>query len=98
MTDVQKWTAPQEGTIKVNFDGAIKAKDAICEIGVVSKDWNAAVLGALQTPVKDFVDPSGIEAFAAFRALDFAKEMGFMHDIAGMGCSGDYELNQLSFT
>ena len=49
------------------------------------KDCNGGVLGAPQAPVKDFVDPSGIEALAAFRALNFAKEMGFMHDIVGRG-------------
>ena len=35
------------------------------------------MLGALQTVLKGVMDPAAIETFAAVRALEFAKDMGF---------------------
>ena len=77
----QIWSKPPLNVIKINFDGSVNEEGRKGGIGVIARDENGEVMGALQTSVEGITDPSSIEAHAACQAIQFAYNMGFMNII-----------------
>ncbi|XP_022751575.1 uncharacterized protein LOC111300197 [Durio zibethinus] len=71
-----RWTAPEEGYAKVNFDGALEVDDCVCGIGVVVKDELGKVLRACSNRVTHVRDPIVAEARALYTAMEFSKQLG----------------------
>ena len=74
---LQRWQAPPDGFVKINFDGGICVHERLGGLGVIARDSGGNVLGALQTVVKEVMEPVVVEAYAAAKALEFGKDMGF---------------------
>ena len=74
---MQKWRAPDAGFIMINVDCAINQTDAIRGIGMVARNIDGMVVGAVQSNVNGIKDPTLIETLVAVRALYFAKDRGF---------------------
>ena len=61
---------------KINFNGAIFAKDKCFGRGIIICDMEGLVIASMATRVPQQLQPIKIEALAANKALEFAKEMG----------------------
>ena len=49
----KKWKVPPVGIVKINFDGGFNASESrLGGIGVIARDAEGSVLGALQTTLK----------------------------------------------
>ncbi|KAL0002829.1 hypothetical protein SO802_016610 [Lithocarpus litseifolius] len=69
-----RWKPPAQGTFKINFDGAIFAKDKCSGLGVIVRDREGLVIASMATRVPQQLQPIEIEALAASKALEFARE------------------------
>ncbi|XP_062028650.1 uncharacterized protein LOC133744575 [Rosa rugosa] len=71
------WNPPQQGHIKMNFDGACDLKNGICGLGVVFRDHLGGLKGALAVPQVGNLSPRSVEALALLHGLRFAAHVGF---------------------
>ena len=76
-TGGNRWQAPQVGFVKVNFDGAVFGELNKSGVGVVIRDNNGSVLASCSEKMSQAYKAEEIEAFAAWKALMFAHELGF---------------------
>ena len=71
-----KWTPPQVGDFKANFDGAWFDESDEAGIGIVVRDSSGLVLAALAEKIKKPHSVDCLEMMAARRAVIFAQEIG----------------------
>ncbi|XP_061993334.1 uncharacterized protein LOC133711194 [Rosa rugosa] len=71
------WTAPRAGSLKMNFDGACDVKNRVCGLGVVFRDHQGLLKGALAVPQVGNIPPRSVEALALLHGLRFAIHVGF---------------------
>ena len=71
------WSSPQDGLVKINFDGAIFSESNQSGVGVVIQDNNGAVLASCSEKIHQAYKPDEVEALAALKAVTFAHELGF---------------------
>lgn len=71
-----RWETPEEGWIKVNFDGAMSKAGSKGGGGAVLRDHNGAFLAGVSHFFKDVVDPESAEILGCQRAVKFARERG----------------------
>ncbi|XP_023875782.1 uncharacterized protein LOC111988222 [Quercus suber] len=76
-----RWKPPAQGTFKINFNGGIFAKDKCSGLGVIVRDREGLVIVSMATWVPQQLQPIEIEALAANKALEFAREMGISEAI-----------------
>ena len=67
---------------KINFNGAIFAKDKCSSLGVIIRDIEGLVIASMATRVPQQLQPIKIEALAANKALEFVRD-GYIR-----GCTG----------
>ncbi|XP_075656354.1 uncharacterized protein LOC142626412 [Castanea sativa] len=73
-----RWSCPQAGLVKINFDGAIFGESSMSSIGVVIRDSNRVVLASgSEKKILQAYKAEEIEVLAALKALSFAFELGF---------------------
>ncbi|XP_024157591.1 uncharacterized protein LOC112165325 [Rosa chinensis] len=78
------WKPPQLGHLKMNFDGAHDGKNGVCGLGVVFRDTQGNLKGAMAVPQIGNIAPRSIEALALLHGLRFALHVGFtMIEIEG---------------
>ncbi|XVF56458.1 hypothetical protein PTKIN_Ptkin06aG0122300 [Pterospermum kingtungense] len=70
------WKAPVRDFYKINFDGAFSKAEAIGGIGVMAKDVDGLVTGALHLAVWNMGDAASVEATATAIAAKFVKDLG----------------------
>jgi len=70
---------------KINFDGAIFTKEKCSGLGVIVLNKEGLVIASMSTQVPQQLQPIEIEALAANKALEFAREM----DISNVVLEGD---------
>lgn len=71
-----EWKKLPEGCWKINWDAAI-AKEALkMGVGVVIRDAEGGVVAAKVTTVPYIVEPKAAKTMAAWRAVEFGREMG----------------------
>ena len=71
-----QWRPPTQGTLKINFDGAISAEGKCSGLGAIIRDSEGLVIASLVTWVPQQLQPIEIEALAAYKALEFSRELG----------------------
>ncbi|XP_050280472.1 uncharacterized protein LOC126721479 [Quercus robur] len=71
----QKWSPPELGVYKLNFDGAIFESSARAGLGVVVRDAEGMIIAALSQNIKLPSSVDLVEALAARRAILFAQEL-----------------------
>ena len=62
--------------MKINFDGAIFAKEKSSGMGVIIRDRQGLVIASMATRISQQLRSVEIEAMAASKALEFARELG----------------------
>ena len=75
-----KWSAPAQPRYKANFDGALFKSSNSAGLGVIIRDTNGAVIGALSARVPLPQSVALVEALACRRAVQFAVEIG-LHEV-----------------
>ncbi|XP_024200562.1 uncharacterized protein LOC112203891 [Rosa chinensis] len=73
------WETPPFGCLKMNFDGASDSKSGICGLGVIFRDNQDVMKGAMSVPQIGNLPPRSIEALALLHGLRFAMHVGFMN-------------------
>ncbi|KAF5445283.1 hypothetical protein F2P56_034346 [Juglans regia] len=79
MTRVHIWTKPAVGSLKVNWDAAVQTRMGRIGIGVIIRDHQGLVIGALRAnrPLRGSVFDA--EAYGLLLACVFCKEIGIRH-------------------
>ena len=73
---MQQWRPPEPEHVKLNFDVAVFNSLNMAGIGVIARDWNGAMLGALSMLISLSQTANEMEAIACRKAVQFAKELG----------------------
>ena len=76
-----RWSCPQAGLVKINFDVAVFNESNKSGTGVVIHDNNGVVLASCLEKIHQAYMPEEIEALAALKAVSFALELGFQSAI-----------------
>ncbi|XP_062021088.1 uncharacterized protein LOC133737572 [Rosa rugosa] len=72
-----QWKPQSQGHIKLNFDEACDTKNGVCGLGVVFRDYQGVLKGALAVPQVGNLPPRSVEALALLHGLRFADHVGF---------------------
>ncbi|KAL0012947.1 hypothetical protein SO802_000016 [Lithocarpus litseifolius] len=72
----QQWQPPDSQNYKANFDAAVFKATNSAGIGVIIKDCDGEVFGALSLPIPLSQSVDELEALACRRAVRFAWEIG----------------------
>lgn len=71
------WCAPANGWLKINFDGALFKELKAVGVGVVIRNHLGEVMAALSERLPFWVDSNCAEAYAATKAVELARDLGF---------------------
>ena len=71
-----RWKPPVQEVMKINFDGAIFTKEKSSGLGVIIRNRQGLVVASIATRIPQQLRPVEIEAMAASKALEFARELG----------------------
>ncbi|CAL5400558.1 unnamed protein product [Camellia sinensis] len=71
------WCAPANGWLKINFDGALFKELKAVGVGVVIRNHLGEVMAALSERLPFWVDSDCAEAYAATKAVELARDLGF---------------------
>ena len=66
---------------KINFDGAVSAEESYSGVGVIVWNREGLVIATMSEKIPQILQPTKIEAMAATRALEFAREVGISEAI-----------------
>ena len=72
-----RWRPPPNGSVKVNFDGALFSEENTAGLGIIIRDDHRLVMAAFSQQIPLLTSVEMVEVLAARRALLFAKELGF---------------------
>ena len=70
-----RWKPPDQGTLEINFDGAIFADENCSGLGVVIRDEKGFFLASMAAQIPQQLRLEEIEALATSRALKFARKL-----------------------
>ena len=73
---MQQWRPPDPEHVKLNFDAAVFNLINMAGIGVIARNWNGAVIGAMSMPIPLSQTVNEMEALACRKAVQFAKDLG----------------------
>jgi ribonuclease HI len=73
---VPHWKAPPVGVYKINWDAAIDKSRRIMGVGVIVRDGEGEVVAALHSSQMGITDPATAEAYAAWKAVQFGRDLG----------------------
>ncbi|XP_075663045.1 uncharacterized protein LOC142632549 [Castanea sativa] len=76
-----RWKPPDQERFKINFDKAIFAEENCSGLGVIILDKEGQVIASMATRVSQLLQPIEIEALAANKALEFARELDTSHAV-----------------
>ena len=76
-----RWKPPPVDMFKINFDGAVFAEENCSGVGVIVQDREGLVIAAMSEKIPQLLQPTEIEAMAATRAFEFAREVGISEAI-----------------
>ena len=71
-----RWSPPQIGFVKINFDGAVFDSSHSSGVGAVIWNHNGAVMASCAVKLNRVYRAEEIEALATLKALQFASEQG----------------------
>ena len=75
------WKPPPVDIFKINFDEAVSAEESCSGVGVIVRNREGLVIAAMSEKIPQILQPTKIEAMAATRALEFAREVGISEAI-----------------
>lgn len=75
------WRPPPRDMLKINFDGALFTADKKSDIGVVKRNSQGLIIASLSQVLPQDYTVAEVEAFAAIRALQFARELDISETI-----------------
>ncbi|XP_024178802.1 uncharacterized protein LOC112184794 [Rosa chinensis] len=82
------WKPPHEERLKMNFDGACDLKNGLSGLGVMFRDSQGVMKGAMAVPQVGKLPPRSVEALALLHGLRFALHMEFLSiEVEGDGLS-----------
>ncbi|CAL5426727.1 unnamed protein product [Camellia sinensis] len=73
---IVRWSPPERGFFKVNFDGATFKKQQSCGVEVLIRDQHGEPITTLSEQIPTWIEAVCIEAIAAVKALEHAAELG----------------------
>ena len=76
-----RWKPPLVDIFKINFDGAVFAEENCSGVGVIVRNRKGLVIATMSEKIPQILQPTEIEAMAATRALEFAREVGISEAI-----------------
>ena len=76
-----RWKPPPVDIFKINFDGAVFAEENCSGVGVIVRNREGLVIATMSEKIPQILQPTEIEAMAATRALEFAREVGISEAI-----------------
>ena len=79
---MQQWRPPEPEHVKLNFDVAVFNSLNMAGIGVIARDWNGAMLGALSMLISLSQTVNEMEAIACRKAVQSTKS-GYRRRFAG---------------
>lgn len=83
---VPKWTPPPKNWVMLNVDATIFADSKCMGMGVVITSHIGEFLAACSQPFPFVTDPEIAEAMAMRKAVQFAKERGYLRIITALDC------------
>nr|XP_023903860.1 uncharacterized protein LOC112015657 [Quercus suber] len=72
-----RWRPPQDGFVKINFDGAVFCHSNSSGVGAVIWNHDGAVMASYAEKLNQAYKAEEIEALAALKAVQFAYNLGF---------------------
>lgn len=78
---VLRWKAPPRGVYKINYDANIDKTRKLMGVGAISRDSEGKVLETLFSPKIYIIDPTMAQAFVAWKALLFGRDLGLRNVI-----------------
>lgn len=80
---VARWTPPETDVFKVNFEGVVFPESQKIGVGIVIRDSEGQIMVALSEKLRGprIQKPEVVEAFAARRAIIFAREHCRLHQV-----------------
>ena len=72
-----RWSCPQAGLVKINFDGVVFNESNQPGVGVVIWDNNGDVLASCLEKLHQAYKPNEVEALAALKVVTLARDLGF---------------------
>ena len=76
-----RWSPPQVGFVKINFDGAVFSNANSSGVGAVIRNHNGVVMASCAEKLNQAYKAEEIEALAALKALQLAFDLGFQNAI-----------------
>lgn len=76
-TQPQPWSLPNQGTYKLNVDGAVFAASGNIRVGAVIRNYKGEVMLAMTQKINCSPSPELAEAWAILRGISVAIEAGF---------------------
>ncbi|KAM0903185.1 hypothetical protein ACQ4PT_018813 [Festuca glaucescens] len=73
-----RWSAPEPGWFKINSDAGFNSATCLGSAGVIVRDSDGAVKGALARRLEGVTDALTAEALAALEGLELAQELGHL--------------------
>ena len=81
-----RWSPPPDGSYKANFNAALFEELRYAGLGVVDRDHSSQVIDALSQRISLTYTVEMVEALAAKRAMEFAKELNLFYVILEGDC------------
>lgn len=75
----KKWLAPSQGWYKINWDVALDKLHERVGVGVVIREEHGQVIAAMSKTRLGLLEPTTGEAFAAYQAVCFGRELGLQN-------------------
>ncbi|GLT53412.1 hypothetical protein SLA2020_266820 [Shorea laevis] len=73
---IPQWKAPSCDVYKINWDIAINKSKKLMGMGVIVRDCNGQAQADLQSSRMFIMDPTTAEAYAAWQAMVFGRDLG----------------------
>jgi hypothetical protein len=70
-----RWQAPPEGFVKINWDAAVDLVNCRMGIGIIARNSQGEVVASVSAPKSYIIAPDIAEAVAALRAVTFCREL-----------------------
>ncbi|KAM5579309.1 hypothetical protein ABKV19_009212 [Rosa sericea] len=72
------WKPPHERRLKMNFDGACDLKNGLSGLGVIFRDSQGVMKGAMAVPQVGKLPSRSVESLSLLHGLRFALHVGFL--------------------
>jgi ribonuclease HI len=70
------WIPPEEGWVKLNFDGASRGNPGVAGIGGIIRNWKGEIISKFSQPIKPTTNNMA-ECLAALEGLKICKRLNF---------------------